>query len=246
MAVGLASAGGLIDSLSEDDTAPAPDESQKVVHRTTKDKYGVRTTYITLSNTGQTEVGMNGADLGRRVFEKSPNRKDRTNRPRVHAFGGNLDMLDTAPIPRDPVTLSRERKHLPAFIIADSSDQSGVVFAVSPGSFWQFDIARTKSGRLDVTLVMEGIRRKLQPGGSIIAPRVVMAPYKGSWPAGIKRLEQLLIAGKADPTLKAVAASFTRAHARQLYLLARWCKHRLELLAQRRARNPVTTRRTQL
>ena len=372
MAVGLASAGGLIDSLSEGDTAPAPDESQEVVHRTATDKSGVRTTDITLSNTGQTEVGMDGAVLGRWVFEiqsardtgryrllkwrndkwcgstywggpdwtrvgrdwhhpgintpsvrcfrapdagrititgrickadtnkgggdgvtlfvrhnaqtlwtaqiagndskglepkllltvakgdairfvvhkrgqifydtthwdptityasgqiyqaskgfvtgdggKSPwscemqmDAGEKTGLPRVHAFGGDLGLLDAAPLPGAPVTLSRERGHMPGFVIADGPDQSGVVFIVSPESFWQFDIARTKSGRLDATLVMEGIKRKLQPGGSIEAPRVIMAPYEGNWQSGIKRLGQLL--GSQD----AVGESFLNAHRR--------------------------------
>jgi hypothetical protein len=232
MASTLASAAGLIDHLSEDDTAPAPDESQKVIHRTTVDKSAVRTTNITLSNTGQTEVGMDGAVLGRWLFDIPKKLKDTKKLPRVHAFSENLKILDIAPTPGKPVTLSRERKHLPAFVIADGANQSGIIFAVSPGSFWQFDIARTKSGRLDVTLVMEGIDRKLAPGDSITAPRVIVIPYKGQWRAGLKRLGQLLNTRKTDPTLKAVAASFDRAEARKLYLLALWFKHHIELLAK--------------
>jgi hypothetical protein len=372
LTAGLAPAGGLIDSLRQGDTAPAPDEGQKVAHRVNIDKFGVRTTEITLSNIGQTEVGMDGAVLGRWVFEiqsardvgryqrlkwrndkwygstywggpdwtrvgkdwhhpgiktpavrcftapsagrititgrifkadtnkgggdgvslfirhnaqtlwtaqiagkdakglepkltltvakgdavrfivhkrgrifhdtthwdplityasgntyqasrgfltpsggKSPwsyemqmDASKKTGLPQVHAFGGDLQLLDSTPIAGSPTTLSRAGGHLPGFIIADGDDQSGVIFAASPESFWQFDIARTKSGRLDVTLVMEGIKRKLEPGGSIEAPRVVMASYKGPWSEGVKRLEQLLA------TRKAIAASFTNAHRR--------------------------------
>ncbi|MDP6634310.1 MAG: hypothetical protein QGG42_05395 [Phycisphaerae bacterium] len=372
LAAGFASADGLIDSLSEDDTAPAPDESQKVVHRTAVDKTGVRTTDITLSNIGQTEVGMDGAVLGRWVFEiqsarttgryrpltwrndkwygstywggpdwtrvgadwhhpgintpavrcfrapaagaitisgrvfKADTNKGggdgvslmvrhnaktvwaaaiagndtkghdpkltltvakgdavrfivhkrgrifydtthwdplityasgktyqaskgfsagntarppwsyemqtdasgKTGPPRVHAYTSDLGLLDAAPLPGSPVTLSRQKGHQPAFIISDGDDASGVVFAVSPKSFWQFDIARTKTGRLDATLVMEGINRKLEPGGSIVAPQVVLAPYKGTWTAGLKQLERLL------SVKKAVAESFLSAHRR--------------------------------
>ncbi|MDP6542771.1 MAG: hypothetical protein QGH60_02205 [Phycisphaerae bacterium] len=360
---------GLIGDLSKDDTAPAPDESQKVVHRTAVDKTGVRTTDITLSNTAQKAIPINGAILGRWVFEISSARKAQKYRPlvwrnaqwygstywmgpdwtrvgkdwhhpgtntpsvrcfrapaagrititgriykadtgggdgvnlfvrhnaetlwtgqiaakdtkglepkltltvakgdairfvvhkrgaipfdtthwdpiityasgkiyqaskgfvagkgksdwscemqmdagrkmglpRVHAFGGDLALLDAAPLESKAVTLSQERGHLPGFIIADGTNESGVVFAVSPKSFWQFDVVRTKSGNLDVTLVLEGIKRKLEAGGSMKAPRVVMAPYRGGWRTGVKRLDQLLSARKE------IAVSFADAHAR--------------------------------
>ena len=82
LASGLASAAaGLIGSLSENDTAPAPDESQKVVHHTAIDKTGVRTTDITLSNTGPKAVGMDGAVLGRWVFEIPSARDTKRYRP---------------------------------------------------------------------------------------------------------------------------------------------------------------------
>jgi len=368
--------GGLIGSLSKDDTAPAPDESQKVVHRTAIDKSGVRTTDITLSNTGPKAVGMDGAVLGRWVFDIQSARKtgryrpltwrndkwygstywggpdwtrvgkdwhhpgintpavrcfrapaagrititgrvykaDKTGGdgvsllvrhnaqtvwtgqiagndskglepnltltvakddairfivhkrgqipydtthwdpiikyapgktyqaskgfvtgrgksdwscemqmdaggkpglPRVHAFDGDLTLLDAAPVVGKAVTLSAERGHLPAFVLADGADESGVVFAVSPKSFWQFDVARTKSGRLDVTLVMEGIKRKLEAGGSIKAPRVIMAAYWGGWQSGIKRLEQLLGVNAA------IGGAFLNAHERRTGTLAR-------------------------
>ncbi|MBT3198345.1 MAG: hypothetical protein HN350_00355 [Phycisphaerales bacterium] len=192
------------------------------MHRTTVDKSGVHTTDITLSNTGQTAVGMDGAVLGRWVFDIQKIPKKTKKLPRVHAFDEQPKILDTAPTPGKPVTLSGQRKHLPAFVIADAANQSGVIFAVSPESFWQFDIARTKSGRLDVTLVMEGIGRKLAPGDSITAPRVIMAPYKGPWRAGLKRLGKLINTKKNDPTLKAVAKSFARAEARKLRSLLHW------------------------
>jgi len=372
LACGPASAAdGLIDSLSKDDTAPAPDESQKVVHRTAIDETGVRTTDITLSNTAQADIHINGAVLGRWVFELSANRDaeryqpltwrndkwygstywggpdwtrvgkdwhhpgvntpsvrrfnaptagrvtitgrvykadtnkgggdgvslmvrhnaqtvwtgriagndskgiepklnltvakgDRirfivhkygkipydtthwdpvikyasgktyqaskgfvTNRgksewsfemqmgarakpgiPHVHAFDADLALIEAAPLVGKAVTLSEERSHLPAFVLADGADKSGVVFAVSPKSFWQLDVVRTKSGRLDVTLVLEGIKRNLEAGGSMKAPRVVMAAYDGNWQSGVKRLEQLL------STQKAIAASFAEAHTR--------------------------------
>jgi len=368
----LASASdSLIGRLSEDDTAPAPDESQKVVHRTAIDTAGVRTTDITLSNTAQEAIAINGAVVGRWVFEtrskrdagryrpltwrndkwygstywggpdwtrvgkdwhhpgvnapavrcfKAPHAgrititgrvyKADTNNgggdgvslfirhnadtlwtkqiagndstgvepkltltvakgdairfivhkrgriffdtthwdpivtyesgkiyqgskgfitgrgksdwscemqvdaggkpliPRVHAFDGDLALIDAAPLVGEAVTLSQEQRHLPAFVLADGADESGVVFAVSPKSFWQFDVVRTKSGRLDVTLVLEGIKRKLEAGGSIKAPRLVMAPYRGNWRSGIKRLEQLL----GDQ--KAVSDSFLGAYRR--------------------------------
>jgi hypothetical protein len=364
--------GELIDALRDGDTAPAEDESQKVVHKTSVDKTGVRTTNIELSNTCQEEIKINGAVLGRWVFEtrsarnagryqplkwrndkwhgstyyagpdwtrvgkdwhhpgvntpsvrcftapnggtvtvtgriykadtnkggddgvtlmvrhnaqtiwtariagndakgvepklnlkvakgdtirfivhkygrifydtthwdplityasgkihqaskgfatsktvKSPwsyemqlDAGGKMNIPRVHAFGGDLGLLNAAPLPGTPVTLSREKGYLPGFIITDGADASGVAFAVSPRSHWQFDIARTKSGRLDVTLIMEGVKRKLEPGGSIGAGKVLMAPYKGSPLTGMKRLETLLAAG-SDAN-----SSFLAAHAR--------------------------------
>jgi len=364
--------GALIDTLRDGDTAPAEDESQKVVHKTSIDKSGVRTTDIELSNTCQEEIHINGAVLGRWVFEtrsarnagryqplkwrndkwhgstyyagpdwtrvgrdwhhpgvntpsvrcftapaggrvtvsgrifkadtnkgggdgvtlmvrhnaqtvwtakiagndakgvepklslklakgdtirfivhkygrifydtthwdtlityasgkthqaskefvtsarvKSPwsyemqlNAGGKMKIPRVHAFSGDLGLIDAAPTPGTPVTLSREKGQLPGFIITNGADTSGVAFAVSPKSHWQFDIARTKSGRLDVTLVMEGVKQKLAPGGSIGAGKVLMAPYRGSPLAGMKRLEQLL---SAEPNAN---SSFISAHAR--------------------------------
>jgi len=368
----LASGADLIDTLRDDDTAPAPDESQKVVHRTRADKSGARTTDITLSNYGPKEIGIDGAVLGRWVFEtksapdagryqkltwrndkwhgstywagpdwtrvgadwhhpgvntpavrcftapeagrvtvtgraykadinngggdgvalmvrhnertvwtariagsdakgaeprlnlnvakgdsirfivhkyrrifhdtthwdplmtyesgksyqaskgfaSAPSAKPpwsyemqmdaggKIRRPRVHAFGADLSLIDAAPLPGQPVTLSRENGNLPGFVISDGSEASGVVFAADPKSFWQFDIARTKSGRLDVTLVMEGSKRKLPPGEAIAVGQVIAAPYEGNRQAGVKRLEQLL------KSRKTIAAAFLDARAR--------------------------------
>jgi len=133
--------------------------------------------------------------------------------PRVHAFGSDLAPVDRTLTVGGGVTLTAGQ-HLPAFVLADGADQSGVIFAVSPKSPWRFDAAVSKSGQLGVTLSVSGVKRKLNAGESFDGPRVLLAPYTGKWTAGIRLLEQLLAAKSSDPTLRAAGQSFIDAHRR--------------------------------
>jgi len=126
--------------------------------------------------------------------------------PRVHGFAADLALVDLVPAAGMAVTLRADR-HMPAFVLADGPNRSGVVFAVAPDSTWRFDVTRADKGLLDVSLSQTGDKR----AGT---PRVIMVPYTGPWQAGVRRLDKLLAGSPANPALRAVGATFATAYRR--------------------------------
>ena len=159
---------------------------------------------------GKVHQGSKGFSTGRQGqanwwYEMEGGGRGKPGKPRVHGWGGDLALVDREPAPGAGVSLTAGR-HLPAFVLADGANASGVIFAISPGSPWRFDVTWNAAGQLEVTLS--------HSGGSKAAPRVVLAPYAGPWQAGARRLDQMLGGSPAETALKAVAGQFTAAYRR--------------------------------
>ena len=142
--------------------------------------------------------------------------------PRVHGFARDLALVDLVPAAGGAATLRADR-HMPAFVLADGPNRSGVVFAVAPDSPWRFDVARTDKGLLEVSLSQTGDK-------PTTTPRVIMVPYAGPRQAGVRRLDRLLAGPTSDPALHAVAATFAAAY-RRVAAAGQGERTELELLA---------------
>jgi len=164
-------------------------------------------------------------------------------RPRVHGFAADLALVDRE-MTRDAAVTLQAGTHMPALVLADGSDRSGVVFLVTPGAPWRLTVNWTRAGRLAVTLAPDG-----PTDGP--APRVKVVPYSGSWQAGVRRLDASLakarrllgdlrcdrpagfLASEAKrlDALAARAESLPASDARhgELYRSVRWLKRRVAL-----------------
>ena len=158
---------------------------------------------------GKTYQASKGFTTGRQgvgpwSYEMEGGPRAKTGSPRVHAFDSDLAPVDRQLAPGAGVSLTAGR-HMPAFVLADGHDASGVVFAVSPVSPWRFDVGLNAARQIEVTL--------RQTGDNLTGePKVVIAPYTGTSLAGTRRLDRLL-SGKSPGALgKAAAGKFTAAY----------------------------------
>jgi len=119
--------------------------------------------------------------------------------PRVHSFGPDFALRDSAIHVDEPVLMSGGDS-LPIAILADGVDQSGVLLALSGDGPWRFQAALSGEGRLRVELTTESDAEALtlEPGESIELPRVVLGSYLGQWLAGTGKLQRLLSDNSAD------------------------------------------------
>ena len=126
--------------------------------------------------------------------------------PCVHGFAADLAIVDCEPAPGAAVNL-QTGTHMPALVLADGANRSGVVFLVAPGSPWRLTVGWTKAGQLAVTVTPREAKAPT-------APRVVVAPYIGPWQAGVRHLDHLLADSRSDPVGQGVAKAFTAAYRR--------------------------------
>ena len=149
-------------------------------------------------------TGRQGASPWSYEMEGGPGVK--TGPPRVHAYGSDLALVDRQLAPGASVSLAAGR-HMPAFVLADGRDARGAVFAVAPGSPWHVDVALNGEGRIEVTLRRPGAAKASQA-----EPKIMIAPYTGTWHAGVRRLDEMLSAKSPGAVPKAVAGTFTAAY----------------------------------
>jgi hypothetical protein len=83
---------------------------------------------------------------------------------------------------------------LPVFVLADGSDRSGIALSVSGRGPWRLTSGLAAGGHLRVEVVAGEDKTDLpvKPGGTVSLPRIVLAAYRGSWPAGMAALQRAL------------------------------------------------------
>ena len=148
-------------------------------------------------------------------YEMEGGAATKTGMPTVYAFGLDFALRAETATTEQAIAFS-DRDTLPLFVVADGADASGVVLAVAPGGAWHFGAVLEKDGRLRIDVRAAG-----RPGGAAVAPGQACrcrgwpsAAYRGSWIAGVAKLERFLRGGSEPgfrPLRERVAESFRRA-----------------------------------
>jgi len=114
--------------------------------------------------------------------------------PCVHGFWRDGGLRQQITSPERPVVLT-DRDALPVLVLADGTDQSGVLLAVLRPDAWQATATLTGDGRLCLRVSAgDGKPPPLAPGQSLSLPPLVLGAYQGSWLAGMAAVQQVLVA----------------------------------------------------
>jgi len=132
--------------------------------------------------------------------------------PRLHGFGLDLALRDSALGVGETVSLTN-RDALPIMLLADDTNQSGIVLALSGGEAWRCRATLSGDERLGIELTTkkEAGRLTLKPGESVELPRVVVGSYLGQSMAGMTKLQRLLGPGRPDAGLAELRGHAARA-----------------------------------
>ena len=111
----------------------------------------------------------------------------------VHSFGREL-MLHSQRIRSAARMAWGPDDSIPAWIVADGADKSGMVLAGLSRDRWQCLCERSDVGDLRIRLVADygDSPLLLQPGESIRLPDVILAAYQGTWLKGTQTLQGIL------------------------------------------------------
>jgi len=151
-------------------------------------------------------------------YEMEVDRNAEIGLPRVHGFDSELALWEQTPSITRPVSLNH-REALPMLVVADGADKSGVAIILAGNRPWHFRSVMTNAGQLRVELaVTHGESRlSLSAGQTIQLPKLGLAAYRGSWPAGVTAIERLLSSTLQDQGIddlrRQVAAALSSATA---------------------------------
>ncbi len=126
------------------------------------------------------------------------------NRPVVHGFRPEMLLFHQHIQPARPLELG-PADSLPAWIIADHTDSSGIVLALACGTAGELrcNLAEDGSLRVQVLPVRSDDPRVLAPGQSLPLADILLSAYQGSWLTGVAGLQRML----ADESGVAAAAT---------------------------------------
>ncbi|NQT52134.1 hypothetical protein HQ576_08795, partial [bacterium] len=118
--------------------------------------------------------------------------------PSVHILDRDLALRDATPRVGQPFRCTAA-DCLPIFVLADGTDQTGMVAAVSGAGPWRFAADLGKDGRLRVVLsVGDEKGMSVAPGQQVPLPRLVLGAYAGQWASGVAALQRVLASHRAE------------------------------------------------
>ncbi len=120
--------------------------------------------------------------------------------PSVHGYRPELTLYSELLLPGRSLELG-PAESLPAWIVADRPDASGLAVAIASDAAGQLRCSQQEDGDLRIqVLPLPGQgAAALAPGESRDLPDVIVTPYQGTWLHGIKQLQQLLTASTEIP-----------------------------------------------
>lgn len=135
--------------------------------------------------------------------------------PKLHTLTAGLRPREEPFAVGRPVRLT-QADAIPIVVLADGTNESGVVLALLAPGPWRFDARVTDQGQLRVQFSQEADQapNELRPGESRCLASVLLAPYRGPWVAALAKLQRMLnTSNEADlapltTTLKQAAGPF--------------------------------------
>jgi hypothetical protein len=111
--------------------------------------------------------------------------------PKVYSLRRDLTLREDTLAAGRPIPLT-QAEALPLVVVADGSDQSGLVLALPTASPWQFHARLADDGRLSVQFTPSDKPSSTgtKPGEPVPLPPVCVASYRGPWLAGLAKLQQ--------------------------------------------------------
>jgi hydrazine synthase alpha subunit-like protein/WD40 repeat protein len=137
--------------------------------------------------------------------------------PELHTFDRRLILGRHALKPGLAVRLSHADS-LPLAVISDGQDESGIALVVVGPNPWRLKSSLNSDGQLRLVLSTgeENRATVLSPGDSVQLPRIVLAPYRKSWIAGLSKIQRLLDSEKHSPEVTEFSTQLSTAFARHL------------------------------
>ena len=131
-------------------------------------------------------------------YEMETGAQDKLGLPSVHVLGRDLALRDATPRVGQPF-LCTAADCLPIFVLADGTDQTGMVAAACGTGPWRFAADLGKDGRLRVVLsVGDEKGMSVAPGQQVVLPRLVLGAYAGQWASGVAALQRVLASHRAE------------------------------------------------
>jgi hypothetical protein len=126
----------------------------------------------------------------------------------VHGFRPLLSLYDRAIGSTQSVEISTADS-LPAWIVADERDSSGLLLCCSTGDACVLRCAQSEDGvlRTQVAWTPPATAATLLPGQSLKLPTCIVASYDGPWTAGVQALQRLLTTAESHGELAAVSSA---------------------------------------